>query len=265
MNQGGKRNTGPAGYSPFVSIITVVFNSQDLIGKTIESINRQSSQNFELIVVDGGSRDNTLNILRNYSHAIDILISEPDQGIYDAMNKGLRLAKGRYVWFINSGDEIESTDTIKNIELKDQNADIFYGETNYINSSGKVIGTRSELSTRKLPDKLTWKSMKYGMVVSHQSILVKKSICKMYHLEYKCSSDIDWVIDALKKSKIIINCNQILSKYLVGGYSYGNAKKCWKERFKIYLKYYGLINSVLIHILIIIRAAFHRMKGESNY
>ena len=263
MKQGGKRINKEG--NPFVSIITVVYNSEALIERTINSVVEQLCTDYEFLIFDGGSSDNTINLLSKYEESINYWISEPDRGIYDAMNKGLKKAKGDYVWFVNSGDELESPETIKRIKMKQQGADVYFGETNFVDINRIVVGTRSEISTRKLPESLTWESMKVGMVVSHQSILVKRNLAGPFNINYKCSADIDWVIDALKKSTIIINTGMILSKYLIGGFSIKNVKRCWKERYQIYVKHYGPISTFFIHMGIIFRAIIHKMGGKSNY
>ena len=98
--------------APKISIITVVFNGQDHIGRTIESVIGQSYKDLEYIIVDGKSTDSTLEVIGGYE-GIDQLISEPDSGLYDAMNKGLKMATGSYVWFLNSGDQVYESDTVE--------------------------------------------------------------------------------------------------------------------------------------------------------
>jgi len=250
---------------PVVSVITVVYNNKNHIEKTIQSIAAQHFKNYEHVIIDGGSTDGTLEIIQKYSHRLGYFISEPDKGIYDAMNKGIRAARGEYIWFINSGDLIESADTMQHIFSRNDQADIYYGETNLINEEGEIIGTRSQHSTRKLPLKMTAGDMKYGMVVSHQSIIVRRSIAPLYDLQYRCSADIDWVITSLKRSKKIINCEEILSRYLVGGFSIKNQRKSWVERYDIYCKQYGYLVSWWAHAIIIIRAAWYKVMKKDNY
>jgi glycosyltransferase involved in cell wall biosynthesis len=255
----------PGMTEPLISVITVVFNNKDHIEKTILSIAAQTFKNYEHIIIDGASTDGTLDIINKYKSRLGYFISEPDKGIYDAMNKGIKAAKGKYLWFMNSGDLIESPETMQAIFSEEQDADVYYGETLLMDESGKIIGTRSEKSTRKLPRQLKAGDMKYGMVVSHQSIIVKRSIAPEYNLEYRCSADIDWVITSLKRSKKIINCHRILSKYLIGGFSIKNQRKSWNERYQIYCKQYGLLLSWWAHTVIIIRAIWYKAMGKDNY
>ena len=112
-----------------ITIITVVFNASEGIKKTLKSIFSQSYKNIEIIVIDGGSTDGTIDIISDYSQYIDYFISEQDYGIYDAMNKGIRVATGEWICFMNSGDIFYSKDTVSNIFLDlDQKKDIIIGE-----------------------------------------------------------------------------------------------------------------------------------------
>jgi len=258
--EGGIRATrqGDKGFTsvlPIVSVITVVYNGDQFIESTIKSVVNQSYQNVEYIIIDGLSTDNTLSIIRQYDDQIDYWLSERDKGIYDAMNRGLVKAQGDYVWFINAGDLISEKDTLEKLMLNSaKDADIYYGETYLIDMAGKVLGTRSDRTTRKLPKDLTWRNMSRGMVVSHQSILVRKNIAPLYNLNYSCSADVDWVINSLKAAKTIVNVKFVLTKYLIGGHSIQLQKMGWWERFKIYVKHYGLLATFWNHLFIIVRA-----------
>jgi glycosyltransferase involved in cell wall biosynthesis len=252
--------------NPVISIITIVYNNVNYIEKTIQSAVNQTYEDKEYIIIDGSSTDGTIDIIHRYEQRIDFWISEPDKGIYDAMNKGLHLAKGEFVIFLNSGDLFYNKEVLSKVfssGLKE--VDIFYGETNLMDSNGKILGTRSNLTTRKLPAQLTWKDMKWGMVVSHQSIIVRKSLAPDYNLLYKFSADIDWVIECLKKSKRTVNVNSQIANYLIGGFSIKNQKKSWKERFDIYLHHYGWIETLRVHGVIILKNIGYRIKGKVNY
>jgi glycosyltransferase involved in cell wall biosynthesis len=264
-SQGSTRINGLSNPEPAISIITVVYNARELLEKTIHSVVNQTFKNLEYIIIDGKSTDGTVDLIRKNESHIRYWISEPDKGIYDAMNKALRVAKGNYVWFINAGDLIESDNTLESIFASSPDADVIYGETKLINSRDEVLGTRSELTTRKLPKHMTWKDMKYGMVVSHQSILVKRSLAPEYDLNYICSSDIDWVINSLKRSKKILNTNTVLSRYLIGGFSIKNQKQSFRERFSIYIKHYGILGTLRAHIHILVNALKHVLSGRKNY
>ncbi len=232
---------------PLISIITVVYNSVQYIEKTILSVINQSYPNIEYLIIDGGSTDGTLEIIKKYKEYIDYFISETDKGIYDAMNKGINAASGDYLWFINSGDEIYDLNVLNIIFRNKANfADVYYGETEIIDTAGKTIGMRRH----SVPEKLSWKTFKWGMKVSHQSIIIKKEITPFYDLQYRFSADFDWVIKVLKKAGKIENTGIILSKFMDGGTTKKNLKAGLKERFKIMKINYGLIPTVLTHIIL---------------
>ena len=232
---------------PIVTVITIVFNSKDLLEKTILSVLGQDYKFVEYIIIDGGSTDGTVDIIKKYNDRLAYWVSERDSGLYDAMNKGIRQAKGDYLWFINSGDQIYSTETLQLLfEDKAIYPDVMYGQTVMIDSGANEIGTRR----LKPPKNLTWKSLGMGMLVSHQSILVKRDIVPFYDLKYKFSADFDWMVKVLKRAKSIQNTDLILSKFLDGGLTKQNIVPGLKERFHIMCKNYGTISTVLRHFII---------------
>src|SRR5205823_5092077 len=136
----------------------------------------------------GASTDGTLQVVQQYQSHITRIVSEKDKGIYDAMNKGLALATGDYVLFMNSGDEMYAPDTVEQVFATEPDADIYYGETEMINDARESLGQRRH----KAPKQFTWRSFKYGMSISHQAIYVKRSITEPYkNLQYQLSADID--------------------------------------------------------------------------
>lgn len=265
--EGGKRILGTSGHqsTPWVSVITIVYNGASLLEGTIQSVLRQEEAHLEYIIIDGGSNDGTLDIIQRYDNQIDYWISEPDKGIYDAMNKGLHAARGEYVWFMNAGDHVHGEQVFSRLLTLNPNADVYYGEANFVNEARVVLGTRSEISTRKLPEALTWHDMIYGMAVCHQSFIARRSLVNLYDVSYRCSADINWVIEVLKKSSTIVNTHSILSDYLVGGFSMKQQKLAWKERWQIYTKHYGLFKNIVVSIFIVFRYVIHRLSGKGNY
>jgi len=251
---GGKNN-------PLVSIITVTYNAEKVLEPTIQSIINQTYPNIEYLIIDGNSKDGTVDLIKKYDDKIAFWQSEKDSGIYDGMNKGLQAATGDYVWFMNAGDLIEAPHTVAQIMQAANDADVLYGETNLINEAGKVLGTRSQLTTRKLPAQLTPQSLGMGMVVSHQSILVKKAVAPLYDSRYQCSADIDWTIRCLQQSSVVKNTGLVLSRFLTGGFSSLKQKSCLKERFQICLRHFGLLKTVWFNILIFFRAVMFKITG----
>jgi glycosyltransferase involved in cell wall biosynthesis len=230
-------------FQPKLSIVTIVYNNVRDIERTLKSIIAQTYTNIEYIVIDGASTDGTLEILNQYKQHISQLITEPDKGIYDAMNKGLALATGEYVLFMNSGDEIYSPETVANIFAWAPDADIYYGETEMINDAGESLGRRRH----QAPEKFTWRKFKYGMSISHQAIYIKRSLIEPYDSRYALSADIDWILKAAKKAKLIVNVHQYVAKYLVGGMSKKRHHQSLIERFNIMKEHYGLIPTVFNH------------------
>lgn len=232
---------------PKISIVTVVYNSEKFIERTILSVinAKENYQNIEYLIIDGTSKDKTLEIISKFKPHIDFLLTEPDKGLYDAMNKGLKHSTGDYIWFLNSGDKIHEPTTINQFfESEEQLQDVYYGETIMVDENEQIIGMR-RLTT---PGKLTWKSFKRGMRVSHQSIIFRKDLTADYDLKYRFSADFDWCIKALKKSVKIKNTKLIFTSYLDGGLTKHNIVAGLKERFRIMKKHYGLISTLFNHI-----------------
>lgn len=250
----GKNKKTETGY-PLISIITCVYNNKNFIEKTILSIISQTYENIEYIIVDGNSTDGTCEIIKQYEDKIDYWVSEPDSGVYDAMNKGINLATGDYLLYINSGDEIYSPDTIRKV-FKDNNlsADIYYGESLYIGLNGKALGLRSKVTPHQLPESLNWKQFSMGMVVCHQSFIVKKKIVSKYDLRFRCSSDIDWEIKCIKNSNQIINTHLVLSRFLIGGLSKKFHLTSLTERYHLLKRHFGTFSNLVNHFKIAMRA-----------
>lgn len=252
-----------------ISIITITFNAEKWIEKTILSIVEQQNSYFEYIIVDGASSDGTIDIIQRFEQRIAVnefknisidrfhWISEPDKGLYDAMNKGMMMAKGDFVWFINAGDKISDLNTLQQISesfAQHLDADIIYGQSLIIDSNDIPLGERHKIA----PQSLTLKSMLKGLVVCHQSILVRKSIASSYDLSYKYCADYDWVCNALKKSKHNLYIDNYLSKFMISGISAKYRKQGLTERFRIMKKHFGLSKTLLAHFLIIIIYPFTR-------
>lgn len=236
-------------FSPTLTVITVVYNNVRDIERTIKSVVNQTYPHIEYIVIDGGSTDGTVNIINRYASRIARFVSEPDKGIYDAMNKGLALATGEYVLFMNSGDEIYANDTVAQVFATADDADIYYGETELFDADWQSLGLRRHA----IPEQFDWKSFRYGMNISHQAIYVRRSLAARYDPSYQLSADIDWVIRAAKAAKNIVNTKRIVAKYLVGGMSKQRHWQSLKERFAIFSKYYGLMPNIINHVVIAFR------------
>ena len=234
------------------SIITVTYNAGRWLERTIQSIIAQSYSGIEYIVIDGNSTDETPDIIKRYQSSITHCVSEPDKGLYDAMNKGLKAATGDYVLFLNAGDTLYSDTTLQEIvNLLDAGnpPDIIYGETKIVDAAGSPLGMRR----LKAPENLTWESFNMGMLVCHQSFLVKRTIAPAYNLQYRFTADYDWCIRCLKKANSVFNTHLILSRFLEAGLSAANRKDALKERYRIMCENYGKIPTQIRHIWFALR------------
>ncbi|RXK50725.1 glycosyltransferase family 2 protein [Aquirufa rosea] len=252
--------------SKTLSIITVTYQAEAFIDQTLRSIFSQGEEDFELIIMDGGSKDRTLELVQSYASHIAHIVSEPDQGIYDAMNKGMKLAQGKYIYFLNAGDTLAGPDTLGHMlaDLR-KNPDVLYGDAIFVNSAGKAIGLRSEVSPHPLPAHLSWKDFKRGMVVCHQSFIAKREISPAFSMDYRMSSDIDWEINCLKNAQNILKTDYPICRYLMGGASVKNLQTTWKERFLILSKHFGFFTTCFNHLIIIARGVLFTWKKRGKY
>ena len=239
---------------PTFSIITVTYNAGKVLEDTIQSVISQTYRNVEYIIVDGNSKDNTQEIIGKYSKHISKMVSEPDKGLYDAMNKGIRMATGDYLCFLNAGDKFHAKETLQRIAetLKDKDLpDVIYGETAIVDEEGNFLHMR-RLST---PKRLNGKSFKQGMLVCHQAFLAKRELALKhpYDMQYRFSADFDWCIRIMKEAKCLHNTRLTLIDYLNEGMTTRNHKASLKERFRIMAKHYGWVSTILHHCWFVIR------------
>jgi glycosyltransferase involved in cell wall biosynthesis len=249
-----------AQFNPTLSVITIVYNNVRDIERTILSVTGQTYPNIEYIVVDGLSTDGTLDVIAKYKDSIAKLISERDDGIYDAMNKGLAAATGDYVIYMNSGDEFYDNDTIAKVFATAPDADIYYGETEMLNNELQSLGQRRH----KAPENFTWRSFNYGMSVSHQAIYIRRALAEPYNRQYQLSADIDWIIRAAKKAKKIVKVDGYVAKYLVGGMSKTKHRQSLQERFYIMKRHYGLVPTLFNHLVIAFNLGWHRLWNKTT-
>jgi glycosyltransferase involved in cell wall biosynthesis len=233
--------------SPVFSVITVTYNADKALEHTILSVLNQTHPAIEYLIIDGASTDGTVDIIKQYETGISYWISEPDRGLYDAMNKGLEKASGDYVWFLNAGDTLKNMDTVEKIASvceKNRMPDILYGETDLTDANGKVFARRR----LRTPRQLTWKSFRMGMLVSHQALIVKREIAPSYNLKYRFSADFDWCIRCMKKAGSIVDSQLRIINYQYEGTTTANRKASLKERYQIMCEYYGTIPTQIRHL-----------------
>jgi len=245
--------------TPKFSIITVTYNAEKVLEDTIQSVISQTYHCVEYIIVDGASKDGTLSIIDKYRSQIHTVISEPDKGLYDAMNKGISFATGDYLCFLNAGDCFHKDDILQQIVHTingNELPDILYGETAIVNTERHFVHMR-RLST---PERLNWKSFKQGMLVCHQAFFAKRTLVGPYDPKFRYSADFDWCIRAMKKAHSLHNTHLTIINYLEEGLTTKNHKASLKERFRIMTKHYGLFSTVIYHAWFVIRMIIHRNK-----
>lgn len=244
--------------TPLFSIITVTFNAENEIRPTLASVKEQSFGNFEHLIIDGASKDNTIRIAEQAAISQMSIVSEPDKGLYDAMNKGIGLAKGDFLIFLNAGDSFADSDSLKRLaELATDDTDIIYGQTQIVNSAREVIGKRHLTA----PSTLTAGSFKRGMLVCHQAFVARRSIVPLYDMTYRFSADYDWCIKCLKVSRknAYAGDSPIIS-FLTAGITNKYHKKSLKERYDIMCKNYGSITTFFLHLSFIPRYILRKFK-----
>lgn len=237
---------------PLFSIITVTYNAEQTILPTMKSVCSQTCTDYEHLIIDGASSDNTLSIVKEFNSTQLRIASEPDKGLYDAMNKGIAAAYGGYLIFLNAGDSFFESDTLQLLKQQieaEKFPDIIYGETALYDNAGNFIGMRR----LKAPEKLTWKSFRNGMLVCHQAFIAKREIVRPYNLAYRFSADFDWCIRCMKQAKSIYNSHQVIVRYLSEGLTTQNHKASLKERYRIMCRYYGHITVSLLHLWFAVR------------
>lgn len=238
--------------TPKFSVITVCYNAEATIEDTIQSVISQTYHHVEYIIVDGASKDRTMDIVNRYREHIAIVVSERDKGLYDAMNKGIGLATGDYLCFLNAGDSFHEDDTLQQMVHSihtPQLPDVLYGETELVDHEGHFLRMR-RLSA---PEVLTWKSFRQGMLVCHQAFFPRRDLVMPYDLRYRFSADFDWCIKIMKKSKVLHNTHLTLIDYLAEGMTTRNHKASLKERFSIMTRHYGWTSTLAFHLWFVLR------------
>lgn len=257
---------------PLITIATVTYNAEQVLDRTLQSVECQQYPRIEHLIVDGCSTDNTLSHVRQYverntvpQHNIRI-VCEKDRGLYDAMNKAINLAEGNYIVFLNAGDKLHSNDTIARLvesldwEHRGLNPAIIYGETDLVDNEGKFLRHRR----LKAPERLKAQSFLMGMLVCHQSFYVRTDVARVhpYDLQYRYSADYDWCIRLLKHAERrrhrIVNTGLVLTDYLSEGLTTQNHRKSLLERFRIMSHHYGTFCAIMAHLWFVVRAVIKR-------
>lgn len=238
--------------NPLFSIITITYNASSTLPSTLRSVKEQTCHLYEYLLIDGDSQDDTVAIASRSGIENMTILSEKDKGLYDAMNKGLGMAKGDYVIFLNAGDAFHSPTTLETIAdavMDNDYPGIVYGQTQIVDSSRRRIGDRHLTA----PEVLTLDSFKEGMVVCHQAFIVLRKLVDNYDTRYRFSADYEWCIRCLQRSHRNFYIDDILIDYLSEGLTTANHKKSLWERFKIMCRYYGTFPTIVRHVSFLIR------------
>lgn len=256
------------------TVITITYNAAGVLGRTLDSVLRQDYPDVEHLIVDGASTDDTLHLAEDYKARSDasdgghtvIIHSEPDQGIYDAMNKGLTQASGDYVVFINAGDFFPSDNTLQQIahrchlneKASDQLPAVLYGNTDIVDGQGNYLHPRR----LQPPERLTWRSFQQGMLVCHQAFYARTDLAKnvQYDTRYRFSADVDWCIRVMREADRLAlplcNIGQVVACYTEEGTTTRNHRASLRERYSIMVRHYGHVTTFLMHCWFVLRACF---------
>ena len=262
MLEGGRRvhslRTNFDRNKPIITIITVVRNCEETIEETILSVINQNYQNIEYIIIDGMSTDNTLNIIKKYEKRVSHCVSESDKGIYDAMNKGIQLATGDWVNFMNAGDYFFNNSIISLVvsEIIKQNFDIIYGD---------FIALDNSTNTKLLVVARSIDSIVKGSVFSHQSCFIKSDVLKInnFDLKYKIAADYNQILSLYLSGKIFHHIELPLAIMTIDGLSYSNIDT-YKEQAKIIHKYKPYSKYTLNFIFLISLYYFRLIIGPKG-
>jgi len=231
-----------------ISIITVIFNDVEHIEDTILSVLNQDYNNMEYIIVDGGSTDGTLSVVNKYNDKITKIISEADQGIYDAMNKGLSLATGDVIGFLNSGDIFYNDNIIDKIAraFNSNDIDAVYGDLNYVNEKGETVRIWKSGNFSK-------NKMKRGWMPPHPTFYAKREIFEkhgFFKKEFKISGDYELILRFIMKYNIkVFYLGVVMVKMLTGGaskVSFINQFRKLKEDYKAWKSNFIDVNPFFI-------------------
>lgn len=245
--------------SPLFSIITITFNAAKELPATLDSVAAQTFHDFEHLIIDGASKDDTVEIARRSGIDNMRIKSEPDKGLYDAMNKGIREAQGEFLIFLNAGDAFHSPDSLRQIAETAANnpeADVVYGQTQIVDANRQFIAMRHLTA----PERLTFDSFKHGMLVCHQAFVVRRSIAEPYDLRYRFSADYEWCLRCLRRMRGAAYTGTTLIDYLADGLTDKNHKASLKERYHIMCDYYGTLPTVVRHIGFFVRQLRRRLS-----
>ncbi len=255
------------------TIVTCTYNAAPVLQRTLDSVLSQKYADVEHLILDGLSKDDTIRMALDYKQRSDkagndhevVVISEKDDGLYDAMNKGIRRATGDYIVFLNAGDTFPNSDTLETIVASIGDGEtlpgVLYGDTDIVDMDHHFLRHRRLTP----PKRLTWRSFKQGMVVCHQAFYARTDLAKdtLYNnVDYRFSADVDWCIRIMKlcaeRHLALRNVNAVIVDYLDGGMTNKNHQASLKERFHVMAKHYGLVQTIFLHLFFVLRSIVKR-------
>lgn len=253
------------------SIITITYNAEAFLPRTVESVLSQHYRDIEHIIIDGASTDSTVSVAQDYmqrsyaaqnGHEVRI-VSEPDNGLYDAMNKGLRQASGDYICFLNAGDFFPNANVLDTIvsrsltgKSRQQLPAVIYGDTDIVDNDGNFLRHRRLVPPRNL----TWRSFRKGMLVCHQAFYARLDIARTvpYDTRYRYSADVDWCIRVMKEAERmgagLAYVDSVVVNYTQEGQTTKHHRDSLKERYRVMQCHYGAFTTALIHAWFAVRA-----------
>lgn len=258
------------------TVITITYNAEGVLQRTLDSVLHQSHEDVEHLVIDGASTDGTVAIAEAYKEASDasgcghkvIVRSEPDDGIYHAMNKGLTQASGDYVLFMNAGDFFPDSNTLEEVAHRcrlnelpsDELPAVLYGNTDIVDGEGRYLRPRR----LQPPKKLTWRSFRSGMLVCHQAFYARTDIAKnlQYDTRYKYSADVDWCIRVMREADRmnlpLCNTGMVVANYTEEGTTTRHHRESLRERYKVMARHYGQVSTLAMHCWFAVRSVIAR-------
>ena len=253
------------------TVVTITYNAEAVLKRTLQSVLRQTYGGVEHLIIDGASKDSTLQMAEDYKRLSDqselghkvIIKSEPDKGIYDAMNKGLTQASGDYIVFMNAGDCFPQDDTLEQVvhrcRLMESPSDelpaVLYGLTDIVDGEGKFLYHRR----LQPPAHLSWRSFRQGMLVCHQAFYARTDIAKnlQYDTRYRFSADVDWCIRVMREAERmnlpLVPVGIVTANYLEEGQTTQNHRASLIERFRVMCRHYGFFQTVALHFWFLVR------------
>lgn len=248
-----------------ITVATVIWNPGLLLQRTLDSVMEQDYDNIEHVIVDGRSKDNTMILLHQYQERNSLravrreinMLSEPDNGLYDAMNKAINMATGDYIVFLNAGDKFHSASVLSEVaKCAESQPAVIYGNTDIVDDDGTFLYRRR----LQPPPQLHRRSFRQGMLVCHQAFFARTDIAKenLYNLKYRYSADFDWCIRIMKTAERLglpmVNAGIVVADYLEEGMTTANHRKSLFERFRIMAVHYGFLSTVWRHLYFVWRS-----------